>query len=92
MSSETFKFAQSPRVLTRVVGDEVIIAVPEHDEVMVLSATGKAIWELIETPVTTSSVIGTLAGLYECPEDEISGDVESFLSNLLEKRVVDRYV
>ena len=84
-------FKKSPRALSRVVGDEVLIAVPQDRQVLSLSSTGRAIWELLDSPITIPELVLRLARLYECQEDSIAPDVNAFLNQLLERRAVERH-
>jgi hypothetical protein len=92
MNENGTTFGRSPNALFRVVGDEVLIAIPRDAEFISLTSTGHAIWELLEPPIAFSELVSSLAELYGCGEDSIAPDVETFLNQLLERRAVVRHV
>jgi hypothetical protein len=91
VSSKELRFRRSHRALFRRVGDEVLVAVPGDGEVVSLFGTGTAIWESIAHPASVAELARTLAEEYGASPDEIAADIETFLDQLLEKRVVERH-
>lgn len=70
----------------KVRGKMVLLA-PER--VIDLDQTGLAIVQQIDGQKSMSEIIDHLAGLYNAPAEQISGDVNSYISGLLDRRILE---
>jgi hypothetical protein len=86
------RYRRSARTLSRRVGDEVLIARPGGGDVLSLSGTGSAIWNLLGHPSTTSELADEMAQMYESASEEIANDIDKFVHALIAKNLVQRDV
>lgn len=69
------------------VRDGWVLLAPER--AVRLDPIGHAILSEVDGTKPFSEIVGTLAARYAAPEAEISGDCDTFLSGLVEKRFLD---
>ena len=69
-------------VLGAPVDDEIVLMSPELGHYLALSAEGKRIWELLETPLSPAQLAERLAAQFEATADQILADVTPFLEEL----------
>lgn len=84
------RFRQSPAVLSRTVGDEVILALAEREDFTCLAGSGRAIWEVMDAPRTLPDMVSILSDAYAVEEGVLARDVEQLLDELLEQRLVEQ--
>lgn len=82
-------YRRSPRVLTRTVGRELILATPDGEDFDCLSETGGDVWELLAEPRTAAEVAAALGAAYGQPPGAIRADVENLLGSLLCRGLVE---
>lgn len=82
--SETW-LIRSPSALTRAVGSDVLLTAPGRDDVVRLGGTAGAVWGLMESPQTISSLVDALTRRYRADPKTIAADVERLVSELLEQ-------
>ena len=75
-------------VLWRRAGDRVLIRRPGNDDVLVLAATGAALWEALAFERTAGAVAATLAEAHGAAVDVVAADVQQALADLVEQQVV----
>jgi hypothetical protein len=81
-------YRRSAGVLSRRVGEEVIVASAEGDPYL-LTGTGLAMWNLLRTPRTVSELVRELSVTYGAPPADVGSDVEPFLAELVSRGLVD---
>jgi coenzyme PQQ synthesis protein D (PqqD) len=81
-------YRRSPEVLSRRVGEEVIVASAEGDPFL-LVGTGLIIWNLLSTPLTVPQLVGELSAAYGAPPAAVGSDVQPFLAELVSRGLVD---
>jgi hypothetical protein len=81
-------YRRSAGVLSRRVGQEVIVASAEGDPYL-LTGTGLAMWNLLRTPRTVSELVRELSTAYGAPPADVGSDVEPFLAELVSRGLVD---
>jgi hypothetical protein len=89
MSRELVRFRQSPAVLSRSAGTEVLLATADRDGVDVLSETAALVWRLLDAPRSLAEVVETLSEMYAAPADEIARDTEALVRDLVQRGLVD---
>ncbi len=72
----------------QVLADETIVVHPRTHEVHVLNPTGSRIWALLDAPRPVSALLAALEEEYDGPADLVRQDVERFVEELLERRLV----
>jgi signal peptidase I len=70
--------------------DETSLTVfdPETGDVHFFDETGIAILDLLDEPKDLDSLVEKLSEMYDAPKDEIRSDVEQFLSETVDKKVI----
>jgi len=68
------------------VGDSLIILEPNLEEVYVLNAVEKDIWDLIDGNSTIKDIISQINNIYE--GDTIEADTKEFFQSLVDKKIV----
>lgn len=92
MSHRWIRFRQSPSVLSRSLGNELILAAADTNEFDSLSGTATVVWNLLDAPRTFPDLVSLLAQLYETPQEVIAPQVTSLLDELLEHRLVEEVI
>jgi hypothetical protein len=73
---------RSPRALWRRADAEVLVTLPEDEEVWRLSGGAAAVWLGLDEPSTAAELSEVLAEVYELPSATIAGDVDTALAEL----------
>ncbi len=90
MSDGRSSFRQAPGVLTRSVGDEVLVALPQGTDVASLAQTSAEVWRVLAGGGRTlREVVDALAEIHPVPPKTIAGDVERLLADLLDRGLVE---
>ena len=87
-------YRHSDEVVARVIEGEVIL-VPltagigdMESELFTLNPTGKSIWELLDGRATLDDIVRQLAEQYPGSSAEIEQDVQGFVGELLQRRML----
>lgn len=80
--SRAVRYRRSPDALFRRVGEEILLARPDREDFVALSATAAATWSLLEDPRSLSELVQLLATSYAVPAASIASDVEVLLRDL----------
>lgn len=73
----------------RVVGDEAVVVRQNAAEVLALNDVGARVLELIDAKRTVAQMIDTMSNEYDVDRDELSRDVEHFVTALHEAGVIE---
>jgi len=77
-------------VVHRKILDEYILVDTREGEVLTLNEVGGEIWDLIDGRRSVAEIIRMLVEQYEVSEEDAEGDVEEFLTQLLEAGLIER--
>ena len=72
----------------RVVFDEAVVLKQEQAEVLVLNEVGARVLEELKRGLRPSQIVGELASEYDASSVELERDVERFVAELLEAKVI----
>lgn len=86
----TTVWVRSPRVLWRRVADGVLLLAPDAAEPMVVSGSGAATWELLESPLDGDELALRLAALFDTTPEQTYAEIAPFLADLALAGVVTR--
>lgn len=75
-------------MLHRRVDDEVLIALPNDDDLFQLSATAAHVFGLLEKPWPLHALVAFLAHEFKVPESTVSADLKELLERLEERQVI----
>lgn len=88
LDGDEVAYRRSSGVLSRRVGEEVIVASAEGDPYL-LTGTGLTIWNLLSTPRTVPQLVRELSATYGAPPAAVRSDVEPFLADLISRGLVE---
>ena len=77
--------SRSPDVLSRSFAGETLVAAPTGGDVDRLTASAGVIWDLLAEPRSFDEITSDLATTYGAPRDDIAGDIEPFVRELIER-------
>ena len=77
-------------MLWRRVADGVLLLAPDAAGPMILTGSGAAIWELLESPADADEVARRLADIFQTTADQAQADTAPFLAELAVAGVVTR--
>jgi hypothetical protein len=83
-------FRRSPETLVRNVGSEVLLTAAGHADVDRLSGTAAAVWHVLEVSRPPAEVARLVAEAFGQREQDVLGDVQAFLDELLRRGWVER--
>jgi hypothetical protein len=94
MNKEVFYFANSEKFVTREMGSEMVMVpitnkVADMTSVLTLNEVGAEIIKILEEPLTFNNVVQKLLNIYDADEETIAADVEAFLKEAVNKRVIE---
>ena len=77
-------------LITRIIDDECMILNPDDGYMHVLNATGKEVWELLDTCSTVEQLIDTMYSPYqaEVSRELLQNDITEIINSLKEHRLV----
>ena len=87
MSLET-KMVIPAQVMSRQVGDETVILDLDSGTYFGLDPVGARIWQLLNDGQSVDGVVSTLLGEYDVTEDQLRQDVNSLVSELVSRGLV----
>lgn len=88
MTNATPRYVRTDAVLTREVETAVLLLRPDGGEVLSLSGSGTAIWELLRRPMTMEELVQKLAERYHVAPDRIAEDVRGTVHSLLDRSLL----
>jgi len=77
-------------ILFAQVGDELVALLTDRGVYVSLDGVGSCIWELLEKPITISSLCEHLVARYEVASEICYQETVAFLADLEEKRMITR--
>ena len=91
---ETLYQFRSENIVTRQMGDEVVLVplsnkVADMTNVITLNEVGGDILKAIETPSSVQEVVNKLVEIYDVDRETLLNDVEEFIREAVDKRVVE---
>ena len=86
----TEKIRPSKDVVSRRVGDEIVLVDLQSDQMYSLNPTGARAWELLSEGNNAEAIEATLADEYHIDREEARRELETLLSELESRQLVDR--
>lgn len=80
----------SPNIRYRVIDDEAVVVRQREGDVLVLNQVAARVLQLVGEGLTPGLISDRLVGEYEAPEAAIREDVQRFLRELEELKVIER--
>jgi len=69
-------------VTARMVGDEVVLVLPEHGQAKVLNEVGARVWALADGTRSLDAIIDALCAEYEVDRAHAAADTLAFVAEL----------
>ncbi|NNM83226.1 MAG: PqqD family protein [Burkholderiales bacterium] len=83
------KLQRSKDLLGAAVGEEFLMMSIEKGSYFSLNSVGARIWELLENPLTVGELVIRLAEEYDVSPDTCRNEVETFLTALRERGMLN---
>jgi hypothetical protein len=77
-----------PDVVTQRVEGETVLVHLQTNEIYALNATGSRAWDLLVTGLNRETLQRELEREFEAPPAEISREIDTLISNLVEKKLL----
>lgn len=87
----TVLWVRNPAVLWRETTEGVVLLPASAEEPFALTASGAALWDLLEAPIALDDAVRRLAAAYAATPDVVQADVRPVLAEL-ERRDAVRQV
>lgn len=84
-------YRQAEGVLSRRVGDALLIFVRETHELLRVQGSALALWEMLQEPRSAQSSARLLAQLFDTTEELVSRDIAPVLGDLLHRGALQRF-
>lgn len=84
----TVRFERAPEVLWRRSLGRVLLRLPAAGDLVVLGASGPALWEALERPRSLDEVAGALGGDFGVDVRTVADDISPVLERLVELSLV----
>lgn len=82
MKHEPVRYRRSSEALERSFGGEVLLALPEREDVELLSGTASSVWLLLAAPTSAEDIVKRLARDFAVDLETVKADVEPLLRQL----------
>ena len=90
MSGRAARYRRSPDALSRSVASEVLVCLPDWDEIDRLSTSGAAVWRSLARPRTVAELTAEVAGEYGVRTEAVRNDIRGFVELLVKRGLVER--
>ncbi|MDK2842085.1 MAG: hypothetical protein PWQ17_1590 [Anaerophaga sp.] len=93
IDNEALYQVNSDKFVTRMMGNEMVMVplsdrVADMTSVLTLNEVGADILKAFEKPCTINDVIKKLLDIYEIDEETLTFDIQTFVNNAIEKKVI----
>ena len=82
------QFRPSPDVVSRRLGDELVLAHLGTERILVLNGTAGRLWELLCAGTNPEDLKRTMLDEFEVSETELAAEVETLLASLRTERLI----
>jgi len=89
MTEPSATFHRGREVLSRMVGDDVIVAIPGRDDFDFLTGPAAAIWDMLDRPCSTADIVDRLASIYAAEPDVIAAGLADLIGELVSHGAVE---
>jgi len=69
--------------IEQLIDDEIVLLDLDSADFFSLSGTARDVWSLVDGARDRDAIIAALAEEYDCSADQIDGDVEQFLEQMV---------
>ena len=80
--------APSPDVVSRRLGDEVVLVHLKTNRIFSLSPTGARFWELLSDGATRNDIEATLQREYDVSTEQVAREIDALLHELQRERLL----
>jgi hypothetical protein len=82
-------FRPSPEVVSRRLGDELVLAHLGTERILVLNCTAARLWELLCAAIGREDLKRTMLDEFEVSETELAAEIETLLESLRREQLID---
>jgi len=87
-SPNTLIARDDSRFISNTVDGELILMNIKTGDYIALRTSGRAIWEILASPITVTKLIANILDEYEVSEAEATADTMDFLKQLLDQGMI----
>jgi hypothetical protein len=87
----SFKYVRKKNIIFSEIDGEVVLLHSESGKYFSFNKVGSHIWLALEKPLTIHQLKDILMQKYDVDEAKCLKEIEDFLNNLLEKKLIDVY-
>lgn len=80
--------ARSPDTVSRVIGEEAVIILPELGELKVVNEVGARLWNLVDSQKTIADLVNIICEEFDVTRDVGEQDVLDFLQQMVDKKML----
>lgn len=88
MPTEDDQFAAADTISWNDAGEELTLFDSASDSYFALNGPAAAIWRELATGARVGEAIATLAARFDCPREEIVGDIATFVRAALDRKLI----
>lgn len=78
----------SPDVVSRQLGESIVLIRLTTNRIYELNATGSRVWEIMQNGATRSQMIDEIAGEFDAPAETIATELDDLLTTLITEGLV----
>ena len=78
----------SPDVVSRRLGDEVVLVHLQTNRIFALNPTGARFWELLLGGMSRAEIEATLGSEYAVPAEQVAAEIDILVGELRRERIV----
>ena len=90
MPDDTLRVKRNTQVAWRELDGQVMLVTPGDAMLHLLNDVGSFVWKQLDGPLSTEELAAAVCAEYEVDRDTARADVEQFLSDILEKDMLER--
>lgn len=79
----------NPEVVSRLVGDEMVLVNLGTNQILTLNPTGARVWELLTAGTSRSEIEATLLTEYDVSSSEVAASIDALLAELESEGLVE---
>lgn len=84
------KVSRNPQAVSRKVGDETLVMMPEQRKLHTLNDTAGVIWDALAEPRTLDEIVEIITARFSCDRETAARDVAEYLRRLEEAGLIVR--
>ena len=84
------RVSRNPQAVSRQVGEETLVMMPEQRQLHTLNETAGVIWEALAEPRSPDEIVDVITRRFDCDRETAARDVAEYLRRLEEAGLIAR--